>query len=112
MARMRQAFASATAAVLAMATVLSPAVSAQRRSTSLTASATKRVFVQVVDEHEKPVTDLTAADFEIEEARVKREVTRLNPGTAPMRIALLVDSSTSTQPMMTMFRNALNEFAD
>ena len=101
---MRQAFVMTTAAVLAIVAVLSPAVLAQR--------ASKRVFVQVVDEHEKPVTNLTAADFEIEEDRTAREVTRLNPGTAPMRIVLLVDSSTSTQPMMTMFRNALNEFVD
>jgi len=101
---MRPVLVSTTAAVLAAAALLSSSVSAQR--------ATKRVYVQVVDEHEKPVTDLTLADFEIEEERAKREVTRLNPGTAPMRIVLLVDSSTSTQPMMTMFRNALTEFVD
>ena len=105
---MRQTLVSTTAAVLAVAAVLSPAVSAQRGAPL----ATKRVYVQVVDEHEKPVTDLTVADFEIEEERVTREVTRLSPGTAPMRIVLLVDSSTSTQPMMAMFRNALNAFVD
>ena len=93
-----------TAALVAAAALVSPSVSAQR--------ATKRVFVQVVDEHQKPVTNLTQADFEIEEERQQREVTRLIPGTAPMRIVLLVDSSTSTQPMMTMFRNALVEFAE
>lgn len=74
--------------------------------------ATKRVFVEVVDDRDVPVTNLTAADFELDEQQVQREVTRVTPGTVPMRIVLLVDSSTSTQPMMTMFRNALLAFAD
>lgn len=104
MPRMRQALVGTSAAVLAALVLLSPSLSAQR--------VTKRVFVQVVDEKELPVTNLTAADFEIEEERARREVTRVNQGTAPMRIVLLVDSSTSTQPMMTMFRNALSEFVD
>lgn len=108
MARLR----SALLAVLAGATLLWAPLSAQRPSTSLRPGAAKRVYVQVVDAKDAPVTNLTVADFEIEEDYFKREVTRLTPGTAPMRIVLLVDSSTSTQPMMTMFRNALNEFVD
>ena len=109
---MRRALASTTAAVLAATALLSPPLWAQRPSTSLSAGATKRVFVQVVDDRELPVTNLTLADFDIEEERARREVTRVTPGDAPMRVVLLVDSSTSTQPMMTMFRNALNEFVD
>ena len=103
MARTRPAVAGTLLTVLAAALLWAP-VSAQR--------ASKRVYVQVVDEKDAPVTNLTIADFEIEEDYVKREPTRLTPGTASMRIALLVDSSTSTQPMMTMFRNALNAFVD
>jgi len=90
---------------LAVAVVLlSVTVSAQR--------VTKRVFVEVTDDNDAPVLNLTAADFELDEDYAKREVTRVTLGTAPMRIVLLVDSSTSTQPMMTMFRNALMTFAD
>jgi hypothetical protein len=84
--------------------LLAPALSAQR--------ATKRIFVEVVDEADRPIHDLTVADLDVAEERVAREVTRLTPGTAPMRIVLLVDSSTSTQPIMTMFRNALDAFVD
>ncbi len=94
----------AIAATVAVAVMLSSGVSAQR--------VTKRVFVEVIDDNEKPITDLSVADFELEEDYVQREVTRATRGDAPMRIVLMVDSSTSTQPMMTMFRNALNTFAD
>lgn len=99
---MRSALALTTLAVAVVA--LSSSVSAQR--------ITKRVFVEVVDNDEKPILNLTAADFELDEDYSKREVTRATLGTAPMRIVLLVDSSTSTQPFMTMFRNALVEFVD
>jgi hypothetical protein len=51
-------------------------------------------------------------DFLVTENGVTREVTRVTPGETPMRIVLLVDSSTATQPMMTTFRNALNSFVD
>ena len=101
---MRHAFAGTLATVVTAAVLLSSPLSAQR--------VTKRVFVEVVDEKETPITNLTAGDFDLEEQHVKREVTHLTPGTVPMRIILLVDSSTSTQPMMTMFRNALNAFVD
>jgi hypothetical protein len=102
MLRMRTACV-ATVAMIAIA-LLSSGVSAQR--------ATKRVFVEVIDDNEQPITNLTVADFELDEDYVKREVTRATRGDAPMRIVLMVDSSTSSQPMMTMFRNALNAFVD
>jgi hypothetical protein len=101
---MRPLWRSAALLVAATALAVTVPVHAQR--------ATKRVFVEVVDERETPVTNLTIADFDVDEANAAREVTRLTPGTVPMRIVLLVDSSTSTQPMMTMFRNALNAFID
>ena len=93
----------AATAVLTAAVMLSSGVSA---------GATKRVFVEVVDEKETPITNLSVGDFDLNEDYVKREVTRATRGDAPMRIVLMVDSSTSTQPMMTMFRNALNTFVD
>ena len=74
--------------------------------------ATKRIFVSAVDDKGEPVVDLTARDFEVSENGVKRDVTRSTLGTAPMRVILMVDSSTSIQPMMLSFRNALNAFVD
>lgn len=93
-----------TATLSVIAILLSTIVSAQR--------VTKRVFVEVVDDKDAPVVNLTAADFVLEEEYSPREITRVIPGTVPMRVVLLVDSSTSTQPWMTMFRNALNAFVD
>ena len=72
----------------------------------------KRIFVSAVDDKGEPVVDLTAKDFQVTENGVTRDVTRATLGTAPMRVVLMVDSSTSIQPMMVSFRNALNAFAD
>jgi hypothetical protein len=101
---MRRVIASTTLAVVVVAAAVSSPLSAQR--------VTKRVFVEVLDDNGAPISDLTAADFEIDEDYSKREVTRATLGTAPMRIVLMVDSSTSTQPMMTMFKNALTAFVE
>ena len=101
---MRRICVSAAALMAATAIAVSPAAHAQR--------ATKRVFVEVIDDKDLPVLDLTARDFELSEEYAEREVTRAVLCTAPMRIVLIVDSSTSTQPMMTKFRNALTAFID
>jgi hypothetical protein len=74
--------------------------------------APKRVFVSAVDEQGQPVLDLTQAEFRITENGTKRDVTRVSLGTAPMRIVLLCDSSTTMAPMMNAYRVALNGFVD
>ena len=73
---------------------------------------TKRVFVAAVDAAGAPVLDLAAADLEVTENGSRREVTRIARGSAPMRIVLLVDSSTAMGPMLNSFRLALNAFVD
>lgn len=72
----------------------------------------KRIFVSAVDDAGRPVVDLAAADFQITEDGVPRPVTRATLGTAPLRIVLMVDSSTAVAPMMNSFRIALTAFAD
>ena len=72
----------------------------------------KRIFVSALDTGGRPVADLTAADFQITEDGVKRTVTRVTSGGEPLRIVLMVDSSTPTAPMMNNFRIALNGFVD
>jgi len=72
----------------------------------------KRVFVSAVDQSGTPVLDLTAADFRISENTTKRDVTRVSLGTAPMRIVLLCDSSTTMGPMINAYRVALHAFVD
>ena len=59
-----------------------------------------------------PVLNLTAEDFQVTENGVKREVVRATLGNTPMRIVLMVDSSTPVGPMINNFRTALNAFAD
>lgn len=72
----------------------------------------KRVFAEVLSNNGTPVLDLKAEEFTISEDGARRPVTRVTLGDAPMRIVLLVDSSTSTQSMMTMIRSSLIAFVD
>jgi hypothetical protein len=72
---------------------------------------TRRVFVTAVSGG-APVLDLTAADFQVVENGAKREVTRAALGKEPMRIALLVDSSTAVAQMLNHIRPALTTFFD
>ena len=86
-----------------LAALLTTSISAQR--------ITRRVFV-AARAAGAPVLDLTAADFQIVENGTKREVTRAALGKAPMRIVLLVDSSSAMSPMLNHFRAGLNTFFD
>lgn len=73
---------------------------------------TRQVFVRATDAAGAPLLTLTRADLQVTENGTPREVTRVSRGNAPMRIVLLVDSSTSMDPMMSRFREALNGFVD
>jgi hypothetical protein len=68
--------------------------------------------VSAVDEAGAPVLNLTPADFQLTEDGSPREVTRATLLNGPMRIVLLVDSSTPVGPMLSNFRIALNGFID
>lgn len=81
-------------------------------SPSAQRTITRSVFIDAVDSGGKPVLNLTAEDFQLTENGAKRAVTRAALGTAPMRIVLLVDSSTAMGPMINSFRTALNAFVD
>ena len=73
---------------------------------------TRSVYISALDTGGAPVVNLTAEDFQVIENGVKRDVVRATLGNAPMRIVLLVDSSTTVGPMMNNFRTALNAFID
>ena len=70
------------------------------------------MFVSALDTGGAPVLNLSAEDFQVTESGVKREVLRASLGNAPMRIVLMVDSSTPVAPMINNFRTALNAFVD
>ena len=98
---------SAAALVAVLAAVLGAS------SLSLSAQqVTRRVFVAAEDARGVPVLNMTAADFDILESGSKREVTRVALGNQPMRVALMVDSSSSIQKVISNFRDGLNAFLD
>jgi hypothetical protein len=78
--------------------------------TALAQRTSRRVFVHVADRGGAPIRNLTAPDFTLSENGVVREVTRVASGTEPMRIVLLVDSSSAVNPQITHFRAGLNAF--
>ena len=98
----RHCLIAGSAALLVM--LMTGSLAAQR--------ATRRVFIAATDASGAPVLNLTRADLRVTENGTPREVTRLSLGTAPLRIVLLVDSSTSIGPMVSAFRDALNAFVD
>jgi len=98
----RHCLIAAGAALLVM--LMTGSLSAQR--------ATRRVFIAATDAGGATVLNLTPAELRVTENGTPREVTRLSLGTAPLRIVLLVDSSTSIGPMVSSFRDALNAFVD
>ena len=88
---------------IVLAALLTTSLSAQR--------ITRRIFVSARAAG-APALDLTAADFQIVENGTKREATRAALGKAPMRILLLIDSSTAMSQMLNHFRAGLNTFFD
>src|SRR5215204_1598512 len=73
---------------------------------------TRSVYISALDTGAAPAVSLTAQDFQVVENGVKRDAVRATLGNAPMRIVLLVDSSTTVGPMMNNFRTGLNAFID
>src|SRR5690348_6808729 len=51
---------------------------------------TRTVFVSVVAKDGTPVTDLTAADFEVKEGGRVQEIAAVKPATTPLRLHTIV----------------------
>jgi hypothetical protein len=91
-----------TAAILA---AISVSLSAQR-------AVPRSVWVSVVDGTGQPALNLTHEEFQVTENGVTRPVTRATLGNAPMRIVLMVDSSTPVGPLINDFKTALEAFVE
>jgi len=96
---------SAVAACLAATIAAVPTVGAQ-------GTVARSVFIEAAGADDRLLNDLTAADVEVTENGVPRKVTRVTPGTTPLRVVLMVDSSTPTAPMMNSIKAALGAFVD
>lgn len=90
--------------LLAIALGAAPPLSAQRGH--------RRLFVAATDGSGTPILTLSPGEFQVLENGVPREVLRATRVTGPMRIALVVDSSSAMSPLLNNLRAALTTFLD
>ncbi len=67
----------------------------------------REMFVSVLDESGSPVPDLQGSDFLVREDGALREVVRVGRATAPIQLAILVDTSQAAIPAILDIRNGL-----
>jgi hypothetical protein len=84
----RRALASAGLLGMVAVGLLDPA-----QAESQAPTGTRTVFVTATGDRQRPVTDLTAADFVVKEDGQAREVVEAARATTPLNVALLVDDN-------------------
>lgn len=72
----------------------------------------KTIFVSVLDDKGKPVTDMTAGEILVREDTVDREVVSVKKSTQPLAIALLVDTTTEAQSFVQDIRAGVKGFIE
>jgi hypothetical protein len=85
---MTRSIAARLASVILMATLHPDAAAA-----AAPAEVTRKVYLSAVDSKGAPITDLTAAEITVKEGGKERPVVSLQPATAPMHVAILVDDN-------------------
>lgn len=71
----------------------------------------KTIFLSVLEESGKPVTDIKLGEIMIREDGVDREVVSVERATQPLYVALLVDTTAAAQPYVRDIRAGLATFA-
>ena len=104
MFRRRDPAARRSLAVMAvgLVTLLGPGQGAPRAQ-----DGERALFVSVLDSAGTPVEGLAPADFVVEEDGTEREVLRVGRATAPMQLAVLVDTSGAAAFATSDLRNGL-----
>jgi len=72
----------------------------------------RQIYVTVVNGAGAPVTDLSAADFDVREDGTPREITRAALAQSPMRVALMLDTGDGMDKALNHLRAGVTEFAD
>ena len=70
----------------------------------------RSIYTSVLTKEGAPVADLGPSDFVVREDNLSREVLKVEPSTAPMQVALLVDNSGRSNANIRDIREATNEF--
>jgi VWFA-related protein len=89
-------------------------LNAGEQSATPRASETRNpsVYVSVLGPKDAPVAGLTAADFQVKEDGVTREVLKAETATDPMQIVLLVDDSQAAANALQPLREGLTAFVE
>lgn len=95
---------TAPSALLALA--LAPGLAVRAQS-----AADKTIFVTVLEESGKPVTDIKLGEILIREDGVDREVVTVERATQPLYVAMLVDTTPQAQPYVRDIRDGFVAFA-
>lgn len=74
-------------------------------------AADKTIFLSVLDDSGKPVTDLKLGEILIREDGVDREVVSVSPAKEPLYVAVLVDTTPLAEPYIRDIRTGLASFA-
>ena len=70
------------------------------------------LFAGITDSSGEPVPNLTAESFQIQEDGETMTVVSVDPGTTPMKIAVLVDNSDAIGTGISALRNGMTAFLD
>ena len=70
----------------------------------------RSIYASVLNKEGAPVAGLGPPDFVVREDNLAREVLRVEPATAPMQVALLVDNSAHSSTDIRDIREAVNAF--